>query len=92
MFQKCFESLMLIFLLQTALKAFNTHSFPCGLSDYHNLDVTVLKNTSGKQKSNVRYYRDWGKFDNVVFQTELKEALIRVERHDYVLSKHFFLC
>ena len=40
------------------------------------------------------YYRDWGKFDNAVFQTELREPLIRVERHDYlsVLSKHFFLC
>ena len=32
----------------------HTHSFPCGLSDHHNLVVTVLKNTFGKQKSNIR--------------------------------------
>ena len=45
--------------------------------------ITALKNTFGKQKSNIRYYRDWGKFDNAVFKTELREALIRVERHGY---------
>ena len=44
------------------------HSFPCGLSDHHDLVVTVLKNTLGKQKSNIRYYRDWGKCDNEFFE------------------------
>ena len=61
----------------------HAHSFPCGLSDHCNLVATVLKNTFGKQKSNIRYYRDWEKFDNTVFQTELREALTRVGRHDY---------
>ena len=59
------------------------HSFTCGLSNQHNLVVTVLKNTFRKPKSNIRYYGDWGKFDNAVFRTELRETLIRVERHDY---------
>ena len=45
-----------------------THSFPCGLSDHHALVVTILKNTFGKQKSNLRYYRDWGKCDNEFFE------------------------
>ena len=70
----------------------HTPMFPGGLSDHHNLVVTVLKNTFGNQKSNTRYYRNLWKFDNAVFQTELWEALIRVKRHDLisVLSKPFF--
>ena len=82
---------LLIFLLQTALKSFNTRSFPCRLSDHHNLVVTVLKNTFGKQKFNTRYYRDWGKLDNAVFKTEVRKALIRVERHDYKCFVQAFL-
>ena len=69
----------------------HTHSFPRGLSDHHNLVVTVLKSTFGKEKSNIRYYRDCGKFDNAVFKTELREALIRVERHDYKCFEQAFL-
>ena len=68
-----------------------TYSFPCGLSDHHNLVVTVLKNTFGKQKSNIRYYRGWGEFDNGAFGRELTEALIRVESHDYMCFKQLFL-
>ena len=56
----------------------HTHSFSCGLSDHHNFVLTVLKNTCGKQKSNIKYYRDWKKFDNAIFRTELREALAKV--------------
>ena len=69
----------------------HTHSFPFGLSSHHKLVVTVLKSTFGKQKSNMRYYRDWRKFDNAVFRTELSEALIRVERHDDKCFEQTFL-
>ena len=50
-----------------------------------------MKNTFGKQKSSIRYYRDWGKFDNKVFQTELQEALRRVEIHGYECFEQTFL-
>ena len=40
------------------IQTYFQHSFFYGLSDHHNLVVTVLKNTFGKQKSNIRYYRD----------------------------------
>ena len=53
----------------------HTQSFSCGLSDHHNFVLTVLKNTFGKQKSNIKYYIDWKKFDNAVFRKELREAL-----------------
>ena len=92
----CFKSVLnpscVDLFITSSPKSFqHTHSFPHGLSDHHNLVVTVLKNTFGKQKSNVRYYRDWGKFDNAVFRTELREALIRVERHDYKSFEQTFL-
>ena len=89
MFQKCFKPLMCI---TSSPKSFqHTHSFPCGLSDHHNLVVTVFKNTFGKQKSNIRYYRDWGKFDTALFRTELRDAFIRVGRHDCKCFEQTFL-
>ena len=69
----------------------HTHSFSCGLSDHHNFVVTVLKNTFEKQKSNIKYYRDWKKFDNAVFQTELRESLGKVEIQDYQSFEQTFL-
>ena len=82
----------LIFFITNSLKSSqHTHSFPCGLSYHRNLVFTVLKNTFGKQKSNIRHYRDWGKFDNAIFRTELREALISVERHEYKCFEQTFL-
>ena len=69
----------------------HTHCFSCSLSDHHNFVLTVLKNTFGKQKSNIKYYRDWKKFDNAVFRTELREALAKVESHNYQSFEQIFL-
>ena len=69
----------------------HTHSFSCGLCDHHNFVVTVLKNTFGKQKSNIKYYRDWKKFDNAVFRTKLRESLRKVEIQDYQSFEQTFL-
>ena len=69
----------------------HTHSFSCGLSDHHNFVVTALKNTFRKKKSNKKYYRDWKKFDNAVFRTELKEALGKSENHNYESFEQIFL-
>ena len=84
----CFKSVLnplcVEFFITNSPKSFqHTHSFPCGLSDRHNLVDTVLKNTFGKQKSNIKYYRDWVKFDNAVFLAELRKSLVRVESYDY---------
>ena len=87
----CFKSVLNpscvdLFITNSPKSFQHTHSFPCGLSV-----VTVLKNTFGKQKSNIRYYRDWGKFDNGSFRTKLREALRRVESHDYKSFEQTFL-
>ena len=51
----------------------------------------MLKNIFGKQKSNIKYYRDWKKFDNAVFRTELREELDKVENHNYQSFEQIFL-
>ena len=50
----CFKSIS----KPSCIDLFITNSASCGLSDHHNFVVTVLKNTFGKQKSNIKYYRD----------------------------------
>ena len=69
----------------------HTYSFPHGFSDHPNLIVSVLKHNFWKQKSNIRYHRDRKKLDTVAFQTKLREALIRVESHDYKCFEQTFL-
>ena len=69
----------------------HTYSFPCGLSDHHNFVLTVWKNTFGNQKSNIKYYRDWKKFDNAVFRAELREVLAKVKSHNYQSFEQTFL-
>ena len=92
----CFKSVLNpscvdLFITNSPKSFQHTLSFPCGLSDHHDLVVTVLKSTFGKQKSNIRYYRDWSKFDNAVFRTKLREALRRIESHDYKSFEQTFL-
>ena len=92
MFQEHFKSLCVDLFITNSPKSFqHIHGFSCGLSDHHNFVVTVLKNTFGKQKSNIKYYRDWKKFDNPVFQTELRESLGKVEIQDYQSFEQTFL-
>ena len=92
----CFKSIsnpscIDLFITNSAKSFQHTHSFSCGISDHHNFVVTVLKNTFGKQKSNIKYYRDWKKFDNAVFRTELREELDKLETHNYQSFEQIFL-
>ena len=48
-----------------------------GLSDFHKLVVTVLKLYFPKQKPNIQTFRDYKRFQNDLFRSEL----------DYELSK-----
>ena len=56
----CFKSIsnpscIDLFITNSAKSFQHTHSFSRGISDHHNFVVTVLKNTFGKQKSNIKY-------------------------------------
>ena len=55
----------------------DTCTIETGLSDFHKLVVTVLKLYFPKQKSNIQTFRDYKRFQNDLFRSEL----------DYQLSK-----
>ena len=84
---------VLICLLLMALKVFSIHIvfLVVFLITIILLLYTVLKNTFGKQKSNIKYYRDWKKIDNAIFRTELREELDKVETHNYQSFEQIFL-
>ena len=94
----CFKSIsnpscIDLFITNSAKSFRHTHNFSCVISDHHNFVVTVLKNTFGKQKSNIiiKYYRDWKKFDNAIFRTELRAELDKVETHNYQSFEQIFI-
>ena len=66
-------------------------SLLCGLSDHHNLVVTVLKSTDTKQKPLIKHYRDWSKFNHTVFRLELREALNNIDPLEYENFQEKFL-
>ena len=53
----------------------NTVVLANGLSDFHKMPVTVLKTKFGKCKPKEVTYRDYKKFDEDLFKTDLKTAL-----------------
>ena len=82
-FPKCFQSTMVI---------------TTGLSDYHKMVLTVLKNKFVKQKPKELEYRCYKSLDRGVFRVELKNSLANVrmmEEFDKaylkVLNKHISL-
>ena len=59
----------------------NTIAVTTGLSDFHKMTVTVLKNNFCKPKPKTVYYRCYKTFYSNVFRKELKEALIGVSNY-----------
>ena len=49
-----------------------------GLSDFHKLVVSVLKNYFKKEDPKVTYYRDYKYFDNEMFSNELANELKKI--------------
>ena len=49
----------------------NTCALEAGLSDFHNMTVTVLKSYLGKKQPKIVSYRDFGKFSNNDFRTQI---------------------
>ena len=53
----------------------NTTAISTGLSDFHKMIVTVMKNTIPKSEPKIIQYRDYKTFDENNFREELKEKL-----------------
>ena len=76
-----------------------TTTVETGLSDFHKMVVTVLKTTFPKQGPTVINYRNYKKYNENVFKSDLREELQRIEpldlnyssfetAFDRVLDKH----
>ena len=50
-------------------------TFEAGLSDHHKLITTILRETVSKGNSKKMFYRDYKRFDQKKFETELKLKL-----------------
>ena len=65
---------------------FSVSMMETGLSDFHNMTVTVMKTTFEKLNPNIIHYRDYRKFSNDKFRENLISSLstenIRVECND----------
>ena len=59
--------------------------FETGLSNFHKLIITVLKQYFPKPKPKIVYYRDYRNFRNDEFRAELDEIL----KHDNIEYQHF---
>ena len=59
-----------------------TTTVETGLSDFHKMVVTVLKTTFPKQGPTVINYRNYKKYNEIVFRNDLREELGKVEPSD----------
>ena len=63
-----------LFLTNNALSFQHTETVSTGLSDFHELVLTVLKTTISKSKPREIHYRNYNKFDSLKFNVDLKNA------------------
>ena len=52
-----------------------TTAIETGLSDFHKMTITIMKTFFKKKKPKIIQYRDYKKFSNTLFRTELMELL-----------------
>ena len=84
-----------LFLTNSYLSFQNTTTVATGLSDFHNMAVTVLKTTFPKAPPKVIHYRDYKKFHVHAFRAELKTHLSNTSNYSEfeelflkILNKH----
>ena len=53
----------------------NTKTISTGLSDFHKMVLTVLKQTFQRFSSNELVYRDYKNFEKLIYKRELEEKL-----------------
>ena len=76
----CFKSIenpscIDLFITNSSRSFQNTNVIATGLSDFHKMSVTVLKNTFPKAPPKVINYRDYKNFDEQAFKYELRTKL-----------------
>ena len=66
-------------------------TFETGLSDHHKLITTILRKTISKGNSKKMFYRDYKRFDQKKFETELKLKLNSQTNLSYFTFQAVFL-
>ena len=66
-------------------------TFETGLSDHHKLITTILRKTISKGNSKKMFYRDYKRFDQKKFETELKLKLNSQKNLSYSTFQAVFL-
>ena len=66
-------------------------TFETGLSDHHKLITTILRKTISKGNSKKMFYRDYKRFDQKKFETELKLKLNSKTNLSYSTFQAVFL-
>ena len=69
----------------------NTESIPTGLSDFHNMVVSVLKSEVPKGKPKEIFYRNYKNFDNSHLKAELRSEIELNQISDYNNFENVFL-
>ena len=86
-----------LFLTNSYRSFMKTITISTGLSDFHNMIVTVLRTKFPKREPKVLLYRDLSKFIIINFRNELREELQKIKGNCYhefekvylkVLDKH----
>ena len=65
-----------LFLTNSSRSFQNTKAIETGISDFHKINLTVLKMYFNKQKNNAVFYRNYKKFDKQEFRNSLDRELL----------------
>ena len=82
-----------LFLTNCSRSFQDTQIIETGLSDFHKMDLTVLKMYFTKQKHETIFYRNYKKFDNLKFKEVLNRELMKHDANniDYELFHEIVL-
>ena len=80
-------------LLANSLNSFpNSSVVEAGLSDFRRIIVTVMKTSFERLTSEVRHYRDYSNYDNIIFRVSLINELSKLNTEAIDLNKFVTLC
>ena len=74
-----------------ALSFQHTETVSTGLSDFHQLVLTVLKTTVSKSKPRKIHHRDYKKFDSLKFNVDLKNAFAHEKIESFIKFDEVFM-
>ena len=92
----CFKSIsnpscIDLFLTNSVPSFQHTTTLTTGLSDFHNMVVTVMRSTFPKAQPKIVYYRDYKNFDLYAFRADLRTQLSKIKEKEYYNFELTFL-